>query len=272
MTQTIYTFIDGAAFDASLDELGRPFGATYRDVNWQALTKNSLRTFYFDALPTQKDGETGDAFSARLKEKQEKFSFLKLVPGMHVREGFTRLRENSRQPQLQQKGVDVALAVEVHRQTYRENMDVAQLFLNDLDFFPLLEALTDTKVVSELCYRPSKTAAELIEAADRSVQFGTYFLHCSLQLPIREKFTLEGWTDELDSAQKTVAVGNNRFGGVKVVYHGETAKFGISCEIVGGTYATSRNCLELLIAHFEMCAQCTTSWDGGWTPESERGN
>lgn len=270
MSPTVYTFIDGAAFDAALEELGTVFDATYKDLNWQALTKNSQRTFYFDALPRQKDGEEDGVYQTRLREKHEKFSFLKRVPGMHVREGFTRIRDNSRRPALQQKGVDVALAVEVLRQTHRENMDVARLFLNDLDFFPLLEALTDTRVVSELCYRPKKTAAELVEASDRSEPFDQLMLFNCLNQAKRDAFSLEGWSPEGLASTRIVATGANRHGEVDVAHIAETGKYGLRGGQVGGTYLVASNCLELLISHYEAVAQCSTEWSDGWEPQMER--
>ena len=212
MTGAVYAFIDGAAFDATLEELGPAFGATYRDIDWRALTRGTQRIFYFDALPQQKGGESAEVFGAKLKAKQEKFSLLKKVPGFHVREGHTRLRENSGRPMLQQKGVDVALAVEVLKHTYSENITVARLFLNDLDFFPLLEALTDTKVTSELFYRPGKTAPELIEAADTSEAFGHHFLVNGLHARFRSIFYLEALPSGFLDGSIEVASGSNKYG------------------------------------------------------------
>ena len=252
-----------------LDELGPVFGASYRDINWHALTRGAQRIFYFDALPRQKSDETEEAFEKKLNEKQEKFSFLKRVPGLHVREGLTRLRENSRRPQ--QKGVDVALAVEVLKHAHRENMGAARLFLNDLDFLPLLEALTDTKVLSELVYFPRKTSTDLIEAADRSEVFDVQLLWNSLNHPLKKKFSLESWQSDKTESASPVATGNNKYGPVEIFFINEAKQYGVGGLIGSETYLVASNCLELVVCHFDACAQCTTEWDGGWSPVSERG-
>ena len=48
-------------------------------------------------------------------------------------------------------------------------MDHAALWSSDLDMYPALEALTETRVRSTLHYAPNKTSAELIATADESI-------------------------------------------------------------------------------------------------------
>ena len=271
MNDDAYAFIDGAAFDAALEELGPIFDATYRDIYWPMLTRNARRIFYFDALPSLKDGEKQEEFELKLKAKQEKFSFLKKVPGFHVREGFTRPRGNSRGPVLQQKGVDVALAVEVLRHTHRDNMGTARLFLSDLDFFPLLEAITDTRVISELFYRPGKTAPELIEVADLSQKFDHFFLLNGLSQSFRDIFYVQPMPpDYLDGASE-IAAGRERFGSVKMFYSVQTGHFGIVANFNGNPHQWSGRSVELLVYHYESLSRTTIKWDSGWSPALERG-
>ena len=51
----------------------------------------------------------------------------------------------------------------------RGNIDEAAIITSDLDFFPLFEALLQTKTRSTLMYQLGRTSTELITTADNSV-------------------------------------------------------------------------------------------------------
>lgn len=67
-----------------------------------------------------------------------------------MRTGFSRYRRKRGQ---EQKGVDVLLAVDVLQHAYRGSMDRADLITSDLDFVPLFDALTQTRVSSRLFFQ-----------------------------------------------------------------------------------------------------------------------
>ena len=98
-----------------------------------------------------------------MDSKIEFHNALNRIPSVHVREGVTKYRRGRGS---QQKGVDVMLAVEALQQAIRGNTDEIVLVISDLDFYPLLEALAQTRVSTELFYNSEKTAPELIYSAD----------------------------------------------------------------------------------------------------------
>ncbi|MCP4383725.1 MAG: NYN domain-containing protein [Hyphomicrobiales bacterium] len=99
-----------------------------------------------------------------LERKAEEFRQIALTQNFSVRLALTR-----RGPKRQQKGVDVLLAIECLMHAVRNNIDEATIITSDLDFFPLFEALLQTKTKSFLRYQIGKASSELVEAADYAV-------------------------------------------------------------------------------------------------------
>jgi hypothetical protein len=64
--------------------------------------------------------------------------------------------------------VDIQLALDVYQHAIQDNIETALIFASDLDFYPLFEALTQTKTTTILRYDVDKTSRELIQAADRA--------------------------------------------------------------------------------------------------------
>jgi uncharacterized LabA/DUF88 family protein len=257
-----YLFIDGAAFAESVDSPLAHFGATIRDINWASLSKNAERIFYFDALPVQKPAENVDKFNERLTAKKSLFAYLRRIPNMHVREGFTRVRPTGKNPPLRQKGVDIALAVEVLTHAHSGNFDEARIIANDLDFYPLLDALTNTRVKTLLYFNRRKTANELLEAADVAEEIGFYAVWSWLPSSIRDKETIEGRNAEIEaSGLELVSTGVSNFGECLIHRIKGSGKF----LLVGsmgdrGIYECVSTNLELLRSHFEATASFPVEW------------
>jgi uncharacterized LabA/DUF88 family protein len=248
----VYAFIDGASFEKNVGPILAGFESTFEELNWQALTRNAERIFYFDALPTKKNNQTEEEFQAQLSGKQQFFSRLRRVPNMHVREGITRFRQGSGKPLLQQKGVDIALAVEVLRHAHSGNMDVARIFASDADFYPLLDALTSTKVRSELYFSANAVSTELVEAADMAEELNHYLLHASLPENQKQKYTISGHTEEISHYSRRL-LGESKFGPVHVLERPMEPKLYV---LEGpyqdlNLYSNMSASLELLIAHYE---------------------
>jgi uncharacterized LabA/DUF88 family protein len=257
-----YAFIDGAAFEASTREFLDHYEASIHDIDWSAMTKNADRIFYFDALPSKRDDEMQDNFDARLKEKQDYFSWLRRIPNMHVREGFTRLKQLSKKPVLTQKGVDIALAVEVLAHAHSGKMDEAVIFANDLDFFPLLDAMTNTRVKTSLYFHKMKTAHELLEISDNSFEINFYSIHSWLPMRIRENYLLESMQFRLDKEVLVCVVdGSGKHSDVSISFEKGARHFHAFGEMKDGSeYLVTSNSLELLKAHFEFCAAEPIKW------------
>jgi uncharacterized LabA/DUF88 family protein len=247
-----YAFIDGASFERNAGPILAQYESPIEELNWQALTRNAERIFYFDALPTKKNNQTDEDFQTQLSNKQQFFSRLRRVPNMHVREGITRFRQGSGKPLLQQKGVDIALAVEVLRHAHSGNMDVARIFANDADFYPLLDALTSTKVRSELYFSANAVSTELVEAADMAEELNHYTLHTSLPEAQRQKYTISGHAEDISHYSRRL-LGEANFGPVYVLERPTEPKL----YVLEGPYQDSNlyshmsASLELLIGHYE---------------------
>lgn len=260
MADRAYAFIDGAAFEATVSKLLAAFDCSEEDINWDRLTRNAARIYYFDALPTQKNGEKNEDFIAKLEAKSERFRRLRRVPNFHIREGVARAGVNSGRPGAQrQKGVDIALATEVMIHAFRENMDIARLFVSDLDFFPLLDALTSTRVRTELFFDLTKTAAELIDAADVAFELNHLELYWSLPPHAQSRVGFKSPSQfETLSVKRT---GTNDFGEVNLLFDKVSGDFTIRGKINPHDGFENASATEmLLIEHFESVAKSRVNW------------
>lgn len=134
------------------------------DVQFEWMAAGFQRTFYYDALPVQKDREDSATYEQLLSSKRRCFSRINQTPYMHTREGITRNRLTSRT--RQQKGVDILLAIDVFKHASLGNLSEAHIMTTDLDFFPLFEALRDTPVSVHLHCLCDETSEELMSLAD----------------------------------------------------------------------------------------------------------
>lgn len=160
-------FIDGGSFWRSLEKMGRKlFGDLAPNPDWSNICGDHDRVFFYDALPSKSQSQTQADFDAERQEKVRLHDELALIDNFHVREGLTRSR---RKGAIQQKGVDILLALEAYQQATSGNMDRASFILTDLDFFPLFDALLSTRCKTRLFYDPLSTSSDLIACADTAV-------------------------------------------------------------------------------------------------------
>jgi uncharacterized LabA/DUF88 family protein len=171
---TKYLFVDGGFLESMIPKTQKFYGLpiSVDDVEFEWIAGGYQRTFYYDALPVQKERQEQVAYEAALGQKQRLFSRINATPYMHTREGITRNRLASRA--RQQKGVDILLAIDVFKHASLRNMTEAHIMTTDLDFFPLFEALRDTPVSVHLHCLCDETSAELMALAD-VVRPITYF-------------------------------------------------------------------------------------------------
>lgn len=160
-----YLFIDGGFVDALISRTATTYGIDLSSPpKYEIMRHGFARAFYYDALPTQKEDETEAAFNAKLDAKLRKFDLINRTQFMHVRAGTTRSR--SPKKALQQKGVDILLAIDVFKHAARNNISEAHIMATDLDFFPLFEAIRDTPVSTYLHCFTEETSEELMSLAD----------------------------------------------------------------------------------------------------------
>jgi uncharacterized LabA/DUF88 family protein len=164
-----YLFIDGAFFESVFSPMLKhifPQEDLFTAIDLRNLTREYDRAFYYDALPAKKTSESDSDWESRRDQKEALFNKLSLSPNLHVRSGISRYRRGRG---TEQKGVDILLAIEALQHATLGNIDVACFMLSDLDFYPLFEALIQTRVKSTLYYDPHKTSKDLIYAADVAV-------------------------------------------------------------------------------------------------------
>jgi len=158
-----YLFIDGGCLRQMLQDAAGSYGAFEpRFLDFSKLVKGYDKTFYYDSLPPQKKDEDKDAHSVRMDEQSAFFDSLHTINGVHVYEGDARRRRKT----VQQKKVDIMIAVDMLTHSFRRNMHQAALLTADLDFKPLVDALVRDGMHVTLWYPHGKPNTELVYAAD----------------------------------------------------------------------------------------------------------
>lgn len=163
-----YLFIDGACLRETL----KGYSESYFEGNeikfdFSRLSREYKKVFYYDSPPAKKYEETEEQYADRIKPVEEFFIKLNLLDGYHVYEGISRKRRRG----IEQKKVDIMIAVDMLNHAFRKNMSQATLLTSDLDFKPLIDALVDNGMYINLWYPVNNTNKELIQAADSSRKF-----------------------------------------------------------------------------------------------------
>jgi uncharacterized LabA/DUF88 family protein len=177
-----YLFIDGGCISTVLDRISATFaGGAVLDLNYEALTSNYSKVFYYDALPERKSDEDETTYRARSAPQRRLFDRLGSLDRFHVYEGDVRRSSSRRGPE--QKKIDVMIAVDMLTHSFRRNMHEATLLTGDLDFKPLIDALVQQGMFVTLWYPPGTTSQELIAAADRSQRLSVVSIYDALAAP-----------------------------------------------------------------------------------------
>ena len=159
-----YLFIDGGCFRQLIEDTSQRYQSfSLSHIDWLKLVRGFTKIFYYDSLPPRKKKEDEDAFLERVESQETFFNALRSIPGVHVYEGDARRRRKI----IQQKKVDIMIAVDMLTHSFRRNMHQASLLTADLDFKPLVDALVQDGMQVELWYPYGKPNKELVYAADR---------------------------------------------------------------------------------------------------------
>ncbi|MGB3402564.1 MAG: NYN domain-containing protein [Microcoleaceae cyanobacterium] len=158
-----YLFIDGGCLQQLISDVSETyFGGQQIDFDYSLFAQQFNKVFYYDALPPRKNNESDEEHEKRVNEKIDFFNHLRSINGYHVYEGVSRRRRKS----VEQKEVDILIAVDLLTHTFRRNMHQVAFLTSDLDFRPLIEAIVREGMYIHLWYRKGKTNKELIYAAD----------------------------------------------------------------------------------------------------------
>jgi uncharacterized LabA/DUF88 family protein len=168
-----YLFIDGGCLQQLISDVSETyFEGKQIDIDYKLIKKGFNKVFYYDALPPEipkKEQESDKDYENRKNEYEKKknekikfFNYLHSIDGYHVYEGVSRRRRKV----VEQKEVDILIAVDMLTHTFRQNMHQVTFLTSDLDFRPLIEAIVREGMYIDLWYRKGKTNKELIYAAD----------------------------------------------------------------------------------------------------------
>lgn len=159
-----YLFVDGNCLTVTLKNVAdRYFGGASIPVDFAALKAGHKKVYYYDAVPVRGYTEDADTWEKRTAAKRDELSHIARQPGYHVRAGDARARKGRG---VEQKMVDVQLAVDMMALGGQGIFGRAVLLTGDLDFKPLVEALVAMGVDLTLQYPMGETNGDLIEAAD----------------------------------------------------------------------------------------------------------
>jgi uncharacterized LabA/DUF88 family protein len=185
---TQYLYIDGGALRGRIENLSQKFfSGVPLHVDFKNLKGSFTKAFYYDAVPVREKGEDEIKYEERIKPIRAIFKAALSTDGFHVYEGDARRRKKRG---LEQKKVDIMLAVDMLRHTFMKNMLSATLLTGDGDFKPLLDALVEMGMFVTLWYPEGETSQELIDAADSRYKLGWYDLETLFTEESRKIFNI----------------------------------------------------------------------------------
>ncbi|URK88001.1 NYN domain-containing protein [Rhizobium sp. RCAM05350] len=189
---TIYMFVDAASLYAHTAKISRQFfNGTQFEFDLKRMRMPYTRLFYYDAMPVRKVFENEDeaTYLSRTEPQRKILDIMKATDGVHVYEGDAHQRKRG-QGGLEQKKVDVMIAVDMLTHTFRHNMHQAELLTGDNDFKPLIDALVREGMLTTLWYPPGSTNPELINAADSRRPISLQILWQWMTDASRQEFTI----------------------------------------------------------------------------------
>jgi len=183
MIKNEYLFIDGRYFHETLQSFSKKYFSNQKILldPWM-LTYGFQKCFYYDCDPTKRSDESDSDFESRKSETEIFERRLASQPGVHIYKGAIR----GMGKKTRQKGVDVAIAVDMLTHSYRKNTGRVTLFAGDLDFLPLVEALVLDGLYVTLWYSRERTSKELIDAVDQRKLFSVNSIYDFLDSTFRE--------------------------------------------------------------------------------------
>jgi len=167
-------FIDGQYLRSNLvdafgnDDLnfGKLSHALTQSAEYGSLFRMLVRTYYYDALPTNQDDkfQNQEKFLKKIRESNEFFE---------IRLGRTKLDGKGRQ---KQKGVDTLIALDMLSKAYEDQYDVAVLLSGDEDLLDVVFAVKNVGKQVYGAYFATTTSQLMKDSFDKSVVFDRTFL------------------------------------------------------------------------------------------------
>jgi uncharacterized LabA/DUF88 family protein len=163
MERAEYLFVDGGCLRSICERVSEEyFRGEKISINYKRLGHGFLKVFYYDCLPPKRNNQSDEDYKKIYDERLREFNDIRKINGFHVSEGYSRHRKKI----VEQKTVDVSIAVDMLTHTFMKNMQKATLLTSDLDFLPLINALVLQGMYVNLWYHEGHTNEDLIIAAD----------------------------------------------------------------------------------------------------------
>lgn len=163
LNEVSYLFIDGGCLRSIVEGVSNTyFSGDLLELNYKAIGQEFTKVFYYDCPIPRKTDESNEDYQNRLEIQRCAFKKISRVAGYQIYEGISRRRRKV----VEQKTVDVSIAVDMLTHTFMRNMQRATLLTSDLDFLPLVNALVQHGMYVDLWYHQGHTNEELICAAD----------------------------------------------------------------------------------------------------------
>jgi uncharacterized LabA/DUF88 family protein len=173
VSPVIYKLIDGDFLRKLCADYSREIGFDiWGNINWSHITQKQ-RTFFYDSLPVKKSSQTEKEFDEAFSERAGELDRLSRLPDLFVKNGASRFNKKEG---LKQKGVDILLATDAILFAHRGIADELHIYTNDLDFFPVFEALQSTSCRGRLYHSHERPPSDLIPFADSAEPVGFNFL------------------------------------------------------------------------------------------------
>ncbi len=175
--KTVYAFIDGNYLEIEYAAVMKAVHLDPGELDYGKLRGHlqASKLFYYDAVgepsslganPTSKQAQDHAASLVRYTEKVARLDRIESTPAFHVRYGTAQNRKNLRRnPEQEQKEVDVLLAVEALMFAVRGNMTDVALISGDLDFRPVVDALVQLGI-DVTVWSANRGSVDLRRAAD----------------------------------------------------------------------------------------------------------
>lgn len=153
----------------------------------ESIPPTYTKIFFYDAVPKIEVGEAHEEYEKRIASKVEDLERIGVTSGVHVFEG-EAVRRKKRG--LEQKMVDVKMAVDLLTCSYRRLVPKVTVLTGDVDLLPAFEAMQADGMYVTLWYPPDGTSSELKRSADVRVPLLLDDIRALLDRPSAKLFDL----------------------------------------------------------------------------------
>jgi uncharacterized LabA/DUF88 family protein len=242
-------YVDGANLEGTLKAFSETYGVDTTRFDYGTFFGNvggAARIFYYDSWPVKKGEESESNFEERLEAKERLFHRMQRIDRLFLQDGTTKW---SKRRGVEQKGVDILLAVDVISHALKGVCSVASILTSDLDFYPVLKALRETQVRSRLVFDPSCSSRELLVEADEILPLWPHLISRGLGGQDQELFSGSAIEHAEMSPDERAVAGVIQRGGTEYgLWQGEDGHYAVYANTARYRGRTPEDALNRVIA------------------------